>query len=90
MNEFIIWSEFPEYNYGDEEEGEQDFDHDPYGYSVSLNGKTVAEFGDWYHDKGQAKAEGFVQGYALAMGWQEKAQKALYTLKYDERINKEL
>jgi hypothetical protein len=30
--------------------------------TIHVGRKLVAEFGDWYHDKGAEKANGFVQG----------------------------
>jgi hypothetical protein len=36
--------------------------------SVLINGHEYARFGDYYHDKGAQKAEGFVLGFALGNG----------------------
>ena len=35
---------------------------DYYAIKLQLNGETVAEFGDSYHDSGYEKAIGFIQG----------------------------
>ncbi len=40
-------------------------------YDIELldaEGKVIATFGDYYHDKGQEKAEGFIQGVEYALG----------------------
>jgi hypothetical protein len=46
--------------------------------SVLINGHKYAVFGDYYHDKGAQKAEGFVRGFALGNGIEE------YTVKREE------
>lgn len=93
---FTIWSEFPKYSDpvrdddGSILEGEsvlQDFDGDPYGYVVELNGEDIAEYGDHYHDKGQDKAEGFVHGYLYAFGFGEDDH--IVSIRYDSRVNED-
>jgi hypothetical protein len=46
---------------------EEDFDGDYYAIKVELNGEVIAEFGDYYHDNGDTKAEGFIKGYCKAL-----------------------
>ncbi len=45
-----------------------DFGGDYSSVEVAFDGKTVAEFGDYYHDKGDDKADGFIEGVAFALG----------------------
>ena len=68
--EFIIVSEF---------ETEDDFGSDAIGYHVELNGETIAEYGDWYHDKGSEKCEGFIDSYTKSRGITS------CSIKYEER-----
>ena len=37
------------------------------GVEVIIDDVVVAEYGDYYHDKGAEKAEGFVEGYLFAL-----------------------
>lgn len=40
-------------------------------YDIELQdseGKVIATFGDYYHDKGEEKAEGFILGVECALG----------------------
>ena len=42
-------------------------------YSIDLmrDGKIIEHFGDWYHDKGDAKCEGFIKGVEYLLGGTE-------------------
>ena len=46
----------------------EDFGGDYYGIKVLINDELVAEYGDWYHDKGDVMADGFIEGYCHAKG----------------------
>ena len=74
MKIFIIYSEYP---------SEDDIGGDEWGIQVELDGKIVAEYGDYYHDKGSEKAIGFIDGVAYTMGWKEKVD---YIIKYDNKV----
>ncbi len=67
MKTFYIISEFPKYNDDNEEDGEQDFGGEAWGYCVKLDGKVLADFGDYYHDKGFEKSEAYIEGYTDAL-----------------------
>lgn len=49
-------------------ESEEDFGGDEYGNYVEINGKVVAKYGDYYHDKGRDKCKGFIDGYYFGKG----------------------
>jgi hypothetical protein len=51
--------------YEGDEENDCGGDYD--AIEVIIDGETVAEYGDHYHDKGFEKAEGFVEGYLFAL-----------------------
>jgi hypothetical protein len=36
--------------------------------SVVMYGREVVRYGDYYHEKGVVRAEGWIDGYAAAMG----------------------
>ena len=76
MNEFKIYYVFPD---------EDDFGTDEWAIHLELNGKVIAEYGDYYHDKGSEKAKGFIDGYAYAKNWKEKTD---YIIKHDNKIDK--
>lgn len=78
MNEFTIYSIFP---------NKEEVDYDAWRYELDLNGKIIAKYGDWYHDKGDIKAKGFIQGYAYGKGWKKKKD---YIIKYDNKIDESL
>ena len=78
INKFIIYSVFP---------SEDDVDGDEWQTHLELNGKIVAEYGDYYHDKGSEKAKGFIKGYAYANNWEEKID---YIIKNDNKIDEKL
>lgn len=48
-------------NYHDDVDGDYD------AISVMINGKKVAQYYDYYHDKGDLKAEAFIQGWFKAL-----------------------
>ena len=62
---------------------EADFGGDYTSVEVAFDGKTVAEYGDYYHDKGSDKAEGFVQGVAFALGAQLTPEKCRDVVRKD-------
>jgi len=74
MNEFIIYSVYP---------NEDNIGGDEWGIDLEVNGELIAQFGDYYHDKGSEKAVGFIKGYAYIKGWKEKED---YIIKYDNRV----
>lgn len=43
-----------------------DFGGDYYSVRLLFDGKVVATFGDYYHDKGDVQAESFVRGFFAA------------------------
>jgi hypothetical protein len=43
-----------------------DFGGDYCGVEVVFDGKVVETYGDYYHDKGDAKAEAFIAGFFAA------------------------
>ena len=45
-----------------------DVDGDYDAISVIINGEKVAQYYDYYHDKGDLKAEAFIQGWFKALG----------------------
>lgn len=47
---------------------EDDFGGDYYAVRVLFDGKQVVEYGDHYHDKGEDKADGFIEGFFAALG----------------------
>lgn len=57
MINFRIESEF---------ESEDEFGTDPYGYSLFIDDKLAAGYGDDYHDKGREKCQAFIEGYCYA------------------------
>ena len=78
MNKFTRVAYFPD---------EDSFGTDAWEYEVELNGEVVAGYGDDYHDKGNYKCRGFIQGYAKAMGWSKDVD---YTDTYEERVKEGL
>jgi hypothetical protein len=78
MNEFVIYSVY---------QNEDDIGGDERGFDLELNGKKVAEYGDYYHDKGSEQAKGFIDGYAYVKGWKKKVD---YEIKYDNKIDENL
>lgn len=48
--------------------GNDEFDGDYSAVSVYLGSKKLKTYGDYYHDKGEERAESFCEGYALAKG----------------------
>ncbi len=50
------------------QESDKDFSRDYVEVSILLDGKLIQEYGDRYHDKGDVKAEGFVEGFLEALG----------------------
>lgn len=49
-------------------ETEEEFGGDYNSVEVAFDGKTVASFGDYYHDKGSDRAKAFIQGAEFALG----------------------
>ena len=49
---------------------QDNFGSDELGVRLWIDGEQIAEFGDYYHDKGSEKAEGFIAGYCYAKGIQ--------------------
>ena len=47
---------------------QDDFGGDEIGFKVKLDGKVVATFGDYYHDKGHERSESWIDGYCCAKG----------------------
>lgn len=41
---------------------------DYYSVTIEVNGEQIMEFGDYYHDKGEESANGWVGGFIYAMG----------------------
>lgn len=48
-------------------ESKEDFGGDELGVYLEIAGKKVEEWGDYYHDKGSEKLQGFVAGYCFAL-----------------------
>ena len=48
------------------DKGDEECGGDYHYVTVDLNGKQVVEFGDDYHDKGQERAESWIQGFIFA------------------------
>lgn len=46
--------------------GNDEFDGDYSAVSVYFGSKLLKRYGDYYHDKGEERAESFCEGYALA------------------------
>lgn len=49
-------------------EYDKEFESDYWSIELKVKGKTIAEFGDWYHDHGREKCEGFIRGVEWALG----------------------
>lgn len=60
---------------------DEDCNGDYYDVEVQIDGKVVASFGDYYHDKGQDKAEAWKDGYIAAM--EQLAPTTQVTVDYD-------
>ncbi len=74
MNVFIIYGVYPSVD---------EFGGDEQEIHLELDGKIIAKYGDYYHDKGSEKARGFIDGYAYA-----KNLKIFdYTIKYDNKVD---
>lgn len=58
-------------------EDEESFGGDYYNYALFVNGEFVKTFGDWYHDKADSVAEGYIEGFVAATG-------CTYIVKNDE------
>jgi major membrane immunogen (membrane-anchored lipoprotein) len=56
------------FGYYDEEDKDEDFGGDCQGVDIYIDGKLVKSYGDYYHDKGEEKAEGFIDGVAYILG----------------------
>jgi hypothetical protein len=49
------------------EEEDPDCDGDYWHVTVECDGEEIARFGDYYHDKGDCRAESFIKGIVWAM-----------------------
>ena len=52
--QFVVVSQF---------ESKDDFGTDPYRYYIELDGEKIVWYGDDYHDEGNAKCNGFIDGF---------------------------
>lgn len=52
-----------------EECEEEDFDGEYWGVSLWYNDKLIKSYGDYYHEKGEEKMEGFLDGL-MATGYE--------------------
>ncbi len=47
---------------------DEDYVGDYDSVEITIDGKTVITYGDYYHDKGGEKAEGFIDGLSYILG----------------------
>lgn len=57
------------------EQSDTDCSGEYYDIEVFINNRLVAEYGDYYHDKGEEKVEGFIAALKLIYGNDIKIEK---------------